>query len=172
MLLFLVRHAHAVAGEQDAARPLSPRGIEDTRKLAAFFQQNGVFAPVQLWHSPLRRARETAELLVRELKLEGVLMETVGLQPEDDPAEIAERVSKFSGTDSVAIVGHEPHLSALATMLIRGKSLPVAFELKKGGVIALERIDEVHKKTGLPRWVVRWQISPRLLGPRSETPSS
>jgi len=163
MLLYLVRHAHAVSEEQDAARPLSTRGIEYTQRLAEFFKQSGTFAPVQVWHSPLRRSRETAEILIRELNLDCGMVETSDLRPEDDPKETAARLSGLMGVEPLAIVGHEPHLSALATVLVRGKVHPTAFEMKKGAVLALERTDEVHKKSGDPRWIVTWHLAPALL---------
>jgi phosphohistidine phosphatase len=55
----------------------------------------------------------------------------------------------------VAVVGHEPHLSALASALIAGKSQPALVLLKKCAVLALERDGR--------RWVVRWQLSPDVL---------
>lgn len=172
MLLYLVRHGHAVTEEQDATRPLSARGMECTRRLADFFKQNGAFAPVQLWHSPLRRSRETAEILIRELALDCGMIETSDLLPEDAPEETAARLAAMTGIEALAVVGHEPHLSALATLLVRGKTRPAAFELKKGAVVALERTDELHKKSGEPRWVAVWHFPPALLPLRPLPPAS
>lgn len=163
MLLYLVRHAHALGDEENPARPLSSRGKEDARRMAEFFRQNGVFQPHQIWHSPLLRARETAEILRRGLDLESGLVETPGLLPEDDVEDIAARLGSLMTTEPLAIVGHEPHLSALATLLVRGKIHPVAFEMKKGAVLALERTDDVHRKTGEPRWVAAWHVIPALI---------
>ncbi len=170
MFLYLVRHAHAVTEEHDLTRPLSPRGVETALLLADFFRENRAFCPLQVWHSPLRRARETAEILTRSLQLDAGLVETPGLLPEDEVEEIAIRLAAFTSNQPLAIVGHEPHLSALATLLVRGKPHPTAFTLKKGAVLALERTSEVHKKTGEPRWVVSWQISPHLLPRRISQP--
>ena len=118
MKLFLVRHAHALADEQDAQRPLSARGREVTRLAAAFFRANGLLATVHaVWHSPLRRARETAEVLVKELGLEAPLVETAGLLPSDDPAVMADRLEHVDR--AVLIVGHEPHLGSLASARTR-----------------------------------------------------
>ncbi|OHE80720.1 MAG: phosphohistidine phosphatase SixA [Verrucomicrobia bacterium RIFCSPLOWO2_12_FULL_64_8] len=162
MKLFLVRHAHALADEQDAQRPLSARGREVTRLAAAFFRANGLLTAVHaVWHSPLRRARETAELLVKELGLDAPLVETAGLLPSDDPAVMADRLEHMDR--SVMIVGHEPHLSALATLLVRSKVKPVAFDLRKGAVLALETAGGRHKKSDRARWRVCWHFSPELL---------
>lgn len=167
MLLYLVRHAHAVSDEENPARPLSSRGREDARRLAEFFQANHFFVPHQIWHSPLLRARETAEIFRRTLNLESGLVETPGLMPEDEVEEIAARLASFMSTQPLALVGHEPHLSALATLLVRGKPHPAAFEMKKGAILALERTDEVHRKTGEPRWVAIWHVVPGMIRPAS-----
>ena len=163
MPLFLIRHAHAVSEQENPQRPLSDRGRTQVRALATFFRHNGLFTPAYVWHSPLARARETAELLLIGLASEAALVETQGLQPEDDPQEMADRLNTIATAINVAIVGHEPHLGALATLLIRGKPAMEIFDFKKGAVLALERTEIAHKKTGLPRWRACWHITPELV---------
>ena len=162
MKLYLMRHGHALADKDDARRPLSAEGREATKNVAAFFRANGALAAVHaVWHSPLLRARETAELLVKELGLDVLLVETTGVRPEDDPAPLADRLDRLDQT--VLIVGHEPQLGALATLLVRGKGKPVGFDIRKGAVLALEMTGGRHKKSGRSRWCVCWQFSPELL---------
>lgn len=162
MRVYLMRHAHAVADKDDARRRLSAQGREVTQKLAEFFRGKPAFAPVHaVWHSPLLRARETAELLVQGLGLDVLLVETTGLQPEDDPAVVAERLEHLE--QAVLIVGHEPQLGALGTLLVRDKVKPVAFNFKKGAILALESTGGSHKKSGRTRWCVCWHFSPELL---------
>jgi phosphohistidine phosphatase len=154
MRLYLVRHAHAVPDEDDARRPLSARGRKTVRQVAAFFRASRALQPGQIWHSPLWRARETAEILARGLDLSRkVLVETSDLRPEDDPAEIIRRFASVG--EDLALVGHEPHLGALATRLVCGKGKPPVFEFKKGAVLCLERADA--------SWQIRWYFSPELL---------
>ncbi len=163
MQLYLVRHAHAVTPEENPIRPLSEVGRAATARLGAFLRTTGTFAPTQLWHSPLERSRETTRGLVAALGAEIMEVETDDLLPEDDPALIAGRLAAYPVTHDLGLVGHEPHLSALATLLVRGKTTPTAFVMRKGAVLALERTDRLHRKTGLPRWRVRWHLSPELL---------
>jgi phosphohistidine phosphatase len=163
MPLYLARHADAVSEQENQLRPLSDRGRAQVRALAAFLRGNGQFTPAYVWHSPLPRARETAELLLIGLASETALVETPGLLPEDDPQEIATRLNTIASAINVAIVGHEPHLSALATLLIRGKPAAGIFDFKKGAMLALERAGNAHKKTGQPLWRARWHITPELL---------
>jgi phosphohistidine phosphatase len=167
MKLFLARHGHALAGQEDARRALSARGREVTSRVAAFLRISAALAVVRsVWHSPLRRSRETAELLVNGLGLEAPLIETPGLLPEDDPVIVADRLERAD--DAVLIVGHEPQLGALATLLVRGKVKPIGFELKKSAVLALEKTGGRHKKTGRARWCACWHFSPELLAAGDE----
>jgi phosphohistidine phosphatase len=154
MNLYLIRHAHAEDGQPDADRRLSRRGKSQVRKLAQFLRSSEAFVPEEIWHSTLRRAQETAALLATDAKLPVPLREVADLTPEDDPRRIARVVAKCDR--SIAIVGHEPHLSALASLLVAGKASPVRFAMKKGATLALE---------GAGRdWIVRWHVSPDLLG--------
>lgn len=162
MRIFLVRHSHALADQEDLRRPLSMHGREITRKVAGFFQASGALATVHaVWHSPLVRSRETADLLVKDLGLDVLLIEAPGLLPEDDPAPIADRLDRAD--EPVMIVGHEPQLGFLATLLVRGKAGPAGFEFRKSAVLALEKTGGRHKQSGRARWRVRWHFSPELL---------
>ena len=151
--LWLIRHAHARDADDDAARTLSQRGRGQVRALAKFLAASRALQPAEIWHSPLVRARQTAELLGEHLRLDAPLIETAGLTPFDDPRTIARRIAALRL--DIAIVGHEPHLSALASLFVTGKATPPVFVLKKCAVLALERASAC--------WVVRWQVSPELL---------
>jgi phosphohistidine phosphatase len=163
MPLYLVRHAHAVSEAENRQRPLSERGRAQVRSLAAFFRANNLFVPAHVWHSPLNRARETAELFLIGLASEAALVETPGLLPEDDPQGIAARLNTITTAINVALVGHQPHLGALATLLLRGKLGPELLDFKKGAILSLERTGDLHKKTSQPLWYVNWFVTPELL---------
>lgn len=152
-MLYLVRHAHAIDAEEDATRPLSPRGEQQVRALAAFFRTADAFQPQEIWHSSLTRARQTAELLARGLKVAAPVTLMPELEPEADPRAVARRIKATSR--SVAVVGHEPHLSALASLLVVGRIDPPAFLMKKCAALALDGGEEL--------WMVRWHVSPELL---------
>ena len=150
MNLFLIRHAHAVDVEENPLRPLSARGRTQVAQLVAFFRVDGRLTPAEIWHSPLVRSRETAALLATGLQLNAPLIEKSGLEPEDNPRAWVGPLIREK-TD-IAIVGHEPHLGVLATLLVHGSDRELHFEFKKGGVLALERTGE--------RWVVKWETAP------------
>lgn len=152
MIVYLIRHAHAVDSEENSERPLSRRGQEQARALAAFLERSGQFEPAEFWHSPLARSRETAELLGEGLRVSAPYLLVPDLQPESDPRLAARRIKV--ATHPVAIVGHEPHLSALATLLVVGARDAPAFVMKKCSALALEGAGR--------HWSVRWHVSPDL----------
>ncbi|MDB6128220.1 MAG: sixA, partial [Verrucomicrobia bacterium] len=133
----MIRHAHAIEGKDDATRPLSKRGKAQTRVMGRFLEAARILGAEEFWHSPLVRSRDTAELLAKHLTQRAKISEVPGLLHDDDPAIMAKRLGKTR--KPVAVVGHEPHLSALASLMVAGKPNPPLFELKKCAVMALVR---------------------------------
>jgi len=133
MQLFLIRHAIAEdsrAGLRDEARALTPAGRARFAEEVKGLERLGL-AFERLRHSPLRRALETAELLVPlvdgELEVDARLAGAPG----------AELIASLAGA-SLALVGHEPWLSELAWQLVSGGADASGFALKKGGLLQLE----------------------------------
>lgn len=153
MHLYLIRHAHAIDGQDDAARPLSEKGVRQVRKLGRFLREADAFAAAEIWHSPLRRSESTAALLAKHLKTDASLVEVSGLRPDSSPDSILRKLHDLRRP--VAVVGHEPHLSALASLLVADEAAPPRFLFKKCAALRLDRSEGV--------WAVRWQISPELL---------
>jgi phosphohistidine phosphatase len=149
MDVHLIRHAHAEDTVPDEARRLSPRGRRQARALARRLRATGEFAPAEIWHSTLRRTQETAERVAAAAPA-AALREVPGLAPEDDPGAVARRLARTR--EPVAIVGHEPLLSALASRLVTGAATPVVFHVRKASALALTRVGR--------RWVVSWFLPP------------
>lgn len=162
-MIFLIRHAHAVDAAEDPQRPLSLKGVDECARLVRFFRANRAMTPHQFWHSPLVRSRDTADRLVAGLCPEAIRVEIPGIAPDDDPEPVARRLDALPPRAIVALVGHEPHLGRLTTLLVRGKAKPVWVNIAKSSVLALERTSHVHSKTGLPRWRLRWMLAPELI---------
>jgi len=130
MRLFLIRHAiaeEAHLGLSDAARALTLEGRERMLLELRGLERLG-FRFERLLHSPLRRARETAELLAPLVAGELEVCELLAAPP--GPA-----LRACLAGESLALVGHEPWLTQLAGELLgEAYGLP----LKKGGVLVLE----------------------------------
>src|SRR5580700_7812695 len=161
MELLIIRHAIAFERDRhrwpdDALRPLSPVGIRRSRKAAAGLKEL-CKAPDRLLSSPLIRARETAKILT-----EVAGWPRAEIAPELTPGAGAAAVLTLLAKDRsrrIAIVGHQPDLSALlAACLIEGRStLPI--EMKKNAVACLSFDGRVRAGHA----ALEWLATPRML---------
>src|SRR5437660_747156 len=84
MLLYLLRHADAEpSAESDEARRLTEKGREQARKVARFLEAHELHLSLVL-SSPVRRAHETAQLVVDQMRAELLLAPWLacGMRPE------------------------------------------------------------------------------------------
>lgn len=88
--------------------------------------------------SPYARAVETAKMLRKVFGLgKESVVETEHLTPAGDGAQLVDLINEMSANiDSIALVGHEPTLSSLASVLVSGDP-NLSLTLKKGGVCRL-----------------------------------
>jgi phosphohistidine phosphatase len=154
MNLYLVQHAEAKPESEDPERRLSERGRADIRKMARFAAEHlGVRVPCIL-HSGKARARETAELLAEALRPELGVEAADGLDPMADPRVWARRVADKQ--EDAMLVGHLPHLSKLASLLLSGDEDRPVVAFQMAGIVCLRR-DEAD------RWSVGWMVVPGIL---------
>jgi phosphohistidine phosphatase len=155
-MLYLIRHADALDSEPDEERPLSPRGLEQAARMGGLFRGDKDLAPDEIWHSPMRRAVETAEIMAKRAGWKAKRLVLPELQPDEDPAAVAARLESFRGT--LAVVGHNPHLTILTTLLVTGRSYPPAFLVRKCSCIGLEPA----RGQGQGCWIVTWHLLPEF----------
>lgn len=159
--VYLVRHAFAAHADparwsDDSKRPLTADGIRRFRAAARGLRRLVPQVDIVL-SSGYSRAWETAELLHEE---------TGWPKPQECSVLEAERrassaldVLREHGGRSVALVGHEPYLSMLASILCAGDEGTLRLELKKGAV-ALLRVDG----DVMPRAArLSWAAAPKIL---------
>jgi phosphohistidine phosphatase len=158
--VFIVRHAIAAErGEKwpdDAKRPLTHDGAARMRSAAEGLAAMGVSLDVVIT-SPLVRAEQTADILVKCLGGEAKLVTAPALAPGGSPAAVAEAVGALAKGRNMAIVGHEPGLGELAAWLV-GARQPLPF--KKGGVC---RIDVVDWPPTAKSGTLVWFATPKML---------
>ena len=159
--LYLVRHAFAAHADparwpDDAERPLTAEGISRFR-VAARGLRRLVPEVDSMLSSGYARAWQTAELLHKVAGWH---------EPEECPALEAERpatsvldVLQGRTERSIALVGHEPYLSRLASLLCTGSEDGLRVELKKGAVASLSFAGAVEPG----RACLRWTVSPKIL---------
>lgn len=153
MRLYLVRHATAKDAAPDGIRPLNGKGRKETRRCARALKRLKVKG-VEIWHSPLLRAAQTATRLAAALGSKRKVYERDSLAPAasaDGLAPVLERQE-----DDLMLVGHQPHLGRLASALLSRSAGADFVDLPKGGAACLER--------GQSGWILRWMIAPDALG--------
>jgi phosphohistidine phosphatase len=152
MNLYLIRHAIAVEEyEDDSQRPLTDKGRKKMRSIAKGLRALGVEFDLIL-SSPYVRAADTAEILSDILKVKQEVQFSENLIPSGSPdALIAELNEK--GADSIALVGHEPFLSALIGLLV-AENPNADITLKKGGVCSLSTDDLRHVRKASMDWLL------------------
>jgi phosphohistidine phosphatase len=161
MRLYVLRHgiaADLVTGGDDRSRPLTPEGRAKMQAAARGMKTLGVQLEAILT-SPLVRARETAEIVAEVYGGQPVPRELPALATGVPPAETVRALRPFVRQRHVAIVGHEPGLSGLVSLLLTGSVEGMSLALKKGGLVALE----VDGGTSHPGAALRWMLSPRHL---------
>ncbi len=169
MDLYLMRHGIAVpreenAGMPDADRPLTEEGIRKTEQVAEGLVRLGISCE-WIMTSPLLRARQTAEIAAKALKLGDHVEEWPELGAGGSNEALLHRLQATEqdrGVKAVLLVGHEPQLSELVSLFLSG-TLHLSIDFKKAGVCCLQ-------VGGALKWgsaTLRWLQTPRqfrLLG--------
>jgi len=164
MNLYLIRHAIAVEEyEDDSQRPLTDKGKKKMRNIAKGLRTLGVELDLIL-SSPYVRAAETAEILGEVFKMKQEVQFSDNLVPMGDPALLIAEMNEKYAASSVALVGHEPFLTAFIGLLI-SENASVDITLKKGGVCRLSADDLHHSHKASMDWL----LTPGILIDISET---
>jgi len=163
MNLYIIRHAIAVdegadGYESDSERPLTDKGRKKMRGIAKGLRNIGVEFDLIL-SSPYVRARETAEILADVFKMRKKITFTENLIPLGNPELLIGEINEKYSVDSIAVVGHEPHLSTLIGILVAGNA-SLDLTLKKGGVCYLSA-DDLHHHDH--RATLEWLLTPGIL---------
>ena len=159
--LYIVRHARAGHADptvwpNDADRRLTNDGIARFREAAEGLRRLVPSVDVVL-SSSFARAWQTAELLhevARWPEPSRCAELEVGSTPAATAAVLAERTE-----GSVVVVGHEPHLSRLASLLCTADEDELGLELKKGAVALLAFEGPVASEKA----ILRWTVPPKIL---------
>jgi phosphohistidine phosphatase len=140
MQLLLIRHGKAedrddfaMSGQPDDLRPLTRKGEEEMRAIAAGLRtivpHIGVLAT-----SPLTRAVQTADAVA--VRYPDATRETIDALVPDAPfGEFRDWLMQHVQAEVVAAVGHNPHISELATWLDRNGE---TVDMKKGSALLLD----------------------------------
>jgi phosphohistidine phosphatase len=165
MEIYFLRHGDAGSRESwkgsDASRPLSDEGA------ARMEREASAMALLQLrlgliLSSPLVRARQTAEIVARTLKLADALADDDRLAPGFGIDELGGIMREHRAVTALMLVGHEPDFSTVIAACIGGGRV----DCKKGG---LARVD-FQDPSSLSGLLV-WLLPPRVLAPGRHDPA-
>jgi phosphohistidine phosphatase len=140
--IYILRHGIAVERgspefENDSERPLTPEGKRQLHRTSRALKKMKMDFDLVL-SSPFARARQTAEIMAGELKLKERLKFSDELLPDGSTKNLLRQLHDLKPEpESILLVGHEPYLSRLISLLVSGDQ-NAAIDFKKGGLCKLE----------------------------------
>lgn len=143
MIILLCRHALAADRDDlrypdDALRPLVPKGKKVQARLSRRLARKGL-VPAVIFSSPWKRAWQTAGILAEETGVGKKRRVTCpALATEPNLAQLAEAVGPRQSEEIIALVGHDPWISELASLLLTGSATRLPVDFPKSGVIGIE----------------------------------
>ena len=163
MELYLLRHGPAVERGtsgfgDDAARPLTPKGRRQLCKTAAAMKKLTPDFDLIL-SSPFLRAKQTSEIVAAGLKLKKCLKFSNALAPGGQAGVLLRQLAREEpAPNKVLLVGHEPDLSQLISLLVSG-GLQLQMDFKKGGLCKVE----VEKLRAGKCATLAWLLTPKQM---------
>ncbi len=151
MYLYLVQHAEAKSKDQDSKRGLTEKGLADIKKVSAHAARRTPFEVGVVTHSGKARAEQTATILAEQWEPHAGVIPVNDLDPTADPSIWGERLSLMD--NDTMLVGHLPHLSKLAGLLICGDANVEPIQFKNAGIVCLEKDENGN-------WSLRWMLTP------------
>ena len=161
--LYILRHGIAVergaAGfTQDSERPLTAEGKQKLRRIIKAMRAQELEFDLILT-SPYLRARQTAELVAGAFRLRSKVQICPPLVAEADAEEVVEHLKAMQPMpENLLLVGHEPQLSQLISLLLTG-SPNLSLTFKKGGLCKLT----VPMWKAVPCAILDWLLTPRQM---------
>jgi phosphohistidine phosphatase len=161
--IFILRHGEAgnrmAAVEKDSERPLTPEGRAEIQKIAKSLKAVGLETD-RIYTSPLRRARETGEIVANVLKIP-TLKEWDELKPDGSKAALYRKLARLEQGSRPILVGHEPYLTSMIGEIIGTTSANIV--LKKGGVGKVRITSFTPRISG----ELRWLLTPKIIAKMS-----
>jgi phosphohistidine phosphatase len=157
MRLYFLRHGQAGEREDwhgdDFDRPLTTDGIKRMEREADTIAELDL-ALEAIVTSPLVRARQTAEIVAKRLKLRKNLVEDENVGLEFNVQRLLNILEHYPKAAAIMLVGHEPSMGRTIGQLIGGARI----DFKKGALACVELTD-----ASAPAAELVWLIPPRVL---------
>lgn len=152
MALYLVQHGLSLPKDVDPEKGLSTEGMETVQRIAEVARSYGIHVN-RIVHSGKKRARQTADILTAVLSPDTGVATVAGINPLDDVTAFTPQIDFEANT---MVVGHLPFMERLTSFLITGGQEPVVFKLQNGGILCLDRFEN------LERPAIKWALMPQV----------
>lgn len=158
MDLYVLRHAiavdHGTPGyEDDSLRPLTGKGAKKMKNIAEGMLILDVTVDV-IFSSPFMRAKQTGEIVAKAFHAQKNLVFTPLLEVGGDPEKLVEYINEHHDSDArVMLVGHEPYLSSMISVLISGNG-SIDITMKKGGLCKLKTASLHYGQCATLEWLL------------------
>jgi phosphohistidine phosphatase len=153
MDLVLWRHAEAESGEPDEGRKLTPKGEKQARRVAEWLHGR-LPDTAKILSSPARRAQQTAQALAEASHRKVKTIDA--LAPDATVDELLDAVGWTAGKGTLVVVGHQPALGRVASLLLAGQERE--WPIKKGAVVWISQ----RESNGDAEPILRAAIGPEL----------
>ena len=150
MKVYLVQHGEAAPEEQDPARHLTEKALQDAKCLGRALAANSL-RPSEIWHSGKTRTQETAKAIAAAFEGEIPLVEKTGMAPNEHPGPLVDQLK-----DDVMVVGHQPFLGKMVGRMVSGH--------EKAQIVNFDHLRCACLSGDGKRWAVEWVQEARLLG--------
>jgi len=161
MEIVILRHGDAgkriPVTANDHERSLTAAGRKEVEEVARSLRRLNLKLD-KIATSPLKRSRETAEIVAEILNKGEALEQWDELKPEADRMGAYKRLAKLKSDLTVLLVGHEPYLSEMISEIISSDSQS-RISLKKAGMAKLE----VDSLSPAAHGELRWLLTPRQI---------
>ncbi|MCX6904667.1 MAG: phosphohistidine phosphatase SixA [Verrucomicrobia bacterium] len=158
MNIYLLRHGLAAVAlsqkiEADRKRPLTAKGRKKMRKIAEAMKAMGLAFDLILT-SPCLRAKETAAIVAKGMDAQEHIELMAELSVEAMPQAALDKLRAMHFLpENLLLVGHEPHLSGLISLLLAG-SPRLRLTMKKGGLCKLSLGSLKHGRPATLEWLL------------------
>lgn len=162
MDIFILRHGDANSDSKkitdDSKRALTEAGIKEIENVSSLFAEFDIEIS-HIFTSPLRRAKQTAEIILKNQK-KAKMIELAELKPEGTPSAVFKRIIKQNGS-AILVIGHNPLLVDIINHITNTeKQIADGLLALKTGGLAKIKITVMEPQL---RGHLEWLLTPKLI---------
>jgi phosphohistidine phosphatase len=152
MHIYFLRHGEASSNAQygDSERPLTKRGVHQATLVGTLLQRTNIVIDATL-SSPLKRAHDTASTVLLNFNRQQVVLSEFLLNGSD-PDQLFEQLNRLN-VSSALLVGHEPYLSEIISLLVGGNR-NVEIEMRKCSLALVDVSIPILQGAGLLKFLI------------------